>query len=1093
MPGEFFNTIFRGMGGSMDFQQALQQFRQLEEHLQAGRIDLAQYRAALVALRVVDGRGIHWQMQERSGAWYYYWQGQWVAGTLPVETAVPAPHVEIRPEAVPLPPAPVQPAPVQPDPSLQYAETVAVPKPWPAAPVQPPPFQPTAYPQGTAGAYPAAPPPFPPIAAGQTPARPSYPQRFPQGTAGAYPVQSPPFQPPVYPQGFPQGFPQGTANAYGGRAPLQKRRSRLPLALGLTALLVILAAGGYLLVTQVLNKPAAPVAGPGAVTVTGATVQPPLPLEYLTLLKLSDSVVTADGSPVTDANGVSIQIPAAALQTDSGKVMVTTSKLQGQLADAIASGYTINSPAYTVEAEGQQDSTGRATLSFPAPNPNTRLVEIIDDQYTVLVDNPPVNGRLTFATRMGPSNTEGLATSGSIHFNGSQRFIIVTPKQAAAPGAALVSSRRDTFPGKKCGIDVNPNTYVFTYCIANEARTVDVLYRSDQNFTADQAYAVAKEAEKWMAKYATIGFTNADLSRYWFAMKIIIEDGSGDPSYSAKTGNIYLPMDYAKNISGATKALGHELGHWIQDEAYKMAWAGLKSVIYSANNYWWLEVAAENMVMLADPTYIKGNLDEYGLITAPDNRLVFQMAINQWPADFYAQAQLVKVFMCDNSTCPLSEKTFAEAITNGTYPFRDAETLIGANLEDYARYLIGAAPQKTNTAISLSGVTSPSFGEVLQVTQKAGKSKFNLLGGAGRQPDINNETKDGFDQLVFDVALERDGVYPLSITSEAKYAGLPAMLVIEAGIPLVYRLDDGEVKQHSGDRQLIIGPINGNLGYSKVRLAAYSSASGTMHFKARLQIVDLKGAWAVQAASDIIKNGVTCDNPPKTGVDNLYQLLPVYGNISMALGDFAPSGSADKLTWTLVPGRVPADVKDPWTTVYEVELTPDAVILKGLLDVPRGKSASSGPGEATAGMAGLAVGVVGLVGGRRLFGRRPRRLLAIGLPLALLALLLAGCVGFYGSSQMEIKITRFEASNGDTDATWNIWTQALPDTKAIWTITQATGTYLILSTTETDVGDLLKPVISYNNCSGSLTYNLKGGIYPDITIIFEDHSLEPVP
>lgn len=984
----------------MNFQQATQQFLRLEGQLQAGRITLEQYRAALLSLRVLDGRGILWQMQERTGAWYYYWQGQWIAGTPPVETGAAAPQV---------PPAFIQ--------------------------------------QGTPGAYPVQPPPF---AARQNPAYPSSPQ------------------------------------AAAGRALLQKRGGLpLPLALGLAALLVVLAAGSFLWITR-LNQPAAPAAATetGLITPTASTPTPPAPpLAYLTLQKLSAASVSADGNPVSDANGVSIQIPAAALQTDTNQAIVTTNKLQGALAEAIASAYTINSPAYTVEAEGQQDSTGRATLSFPAPSPNARLVQIIDDQYTVLVDKAPVDGKLTFATRMGPSNTEGLALTGSIHVNGSQRFMVVTPKQTALTGIVPVAQRRETSPGKNCGIDFNPHTAVITYCIANEAKTVNVLFRSNQSFTAQQAYSVAKEAEKWMAKYTQIGFPNADLARYWFAMNIIIEDGKGDPYYSAKSGNVYIPMDNAQNISGATRALGHELAHWIQDEAYKMTWAGLKSVVYSANNFWWLEVAAENMVMLADDSYVKGNLEEYGLITAPDNRLVWQMAINQWPADFYAQAQLVKVFMCDNSTCPVSEKSFKEAISNGSYPFRDADAQIGANLEDYARYLIGAAPQKTNTAISLSGVATPAFGEVLQVMQKAGMSKFNLIGGSGRQPDIVKQTKDGFDQLVFDVILERNGVYPLSISSEAQYAGLPAMLVIEAGMPLVYRLDDGEVKRHMGDKQLIIGPINGNLGYSKVRLSPYSSAAD-MHFKARLQIVDLKGAWAVQAVGDATKNGVQCDNPPKTGVDNLYKMLPLYGNISMAFGDFAPAAGANKLNWTLMPGRIPAEGKEGWTANYEVEITPDAVILKGLLDVPKAKSATL-PGPA--GIAGLAIGGLGFLGGVRLarsLPRRRRRWLSLALSMTLLLLLLAGCFGFYGSSQVEIKITKFEASNGDTDATWNIATQGLPDTKAIWTITKATGTYLIISTTETDTGTKLleAPVYSYNHCNGALSYDLKGGIYPDITI-----------
>ncbi len=967
----------------MDFQQAQQQFQQLEVLRKSGQIDPAHYKSALESLRVVDARGAIWQMQERTGAWYYFWGGQWMPGTPPT----------------------IQPAP---------------------------------------GAPPTGPAPL---------------------------VQ----------QGR-QAFPK-------------KRRTNLPLMIGIGVAVVVLIAGAILLFSQALSHPTQ-IASSGSTPSATQEASPTLPpVDLLTLEKTSDTSVPADGSAVTDANGVSIQVPPEALQNEAGpgKAVVTTYKMQGQMADALSKGFTISSPVYTVEAEGQDDSTGRAALVFPAPSPDSRLGQIINDRYLVPVDTQPVDGKLTFYTRMGPSNSQDLQPSGSYRFDGSMRFVVITPKKASAPQVSLVSAPLETTPGVICTV---ANETGISPCLANEARTVKVGWDPSLKFSYNEAYLVAKEAEKWMKAYASkdIGFTNADLSSYWFAMEIVVEAGSGDPQYNPKIGIIYMPLDFAKSIgsgAGAT-ALMHELAHWIQDEAYKMCIAGLKYKVGASGNYWWLDVAAENMVMLIKPDYIKDNIATYGTITSANNALVWQMAINQWPDDFYAQAQLVKVFMCDDAACVLSQKTFVEAINNGSYPFNDEAALakVGANLEDYARYLIGSKPLKTNTGISLAGVSeSGSTGEVLQVAKKSG-TQLSYLGNTGRKPEINSKNQDGFDGLEFNAPLERDGVYPVTITSREGYVGLPVMLTIDAGIPVVYRLDEGEVKTHSGDKPLILGPISANMGYKEVRLAAYSSTTG-MSFKGSLKVIDLKGAWTLQAVNPANPNTnvVICDNPPKEGTDNLYLMLPLYGNIAMAMGDFAPAGGADKLDWTFLPKRLLPDTKaSDFSQSYSIEITPEEITIKGTLDVPKTESAVPSAGQTAAGVGGISLGAVGIVGGTWMARKRPkglRKLISCGLALVMLALMLAGCFDFYGNSDVEIKILKMEASNGNTDATWNIATQTVPDTVPIWTISKATGSYIVDSTTTTDTTvDLLsdEKTYSYNRCTGTVVFDLKGGVYPDVTL-----------
>ena len=71
----------------MNFEQAQSQFQQLEALRQSGQIDQAQYRIALEALQVVDERGVIWRMQEFTGAWYFFWEGQWVPYVPPAQPA----------------------------------------------------------------------------------------------------------------------------------------------------------------------------------------------------------------------------------------------------------------------------------------------------------------------------------------------------------------------------------------------------------------------------------------------------------------------------------------------------------------------------------------------------------------------------------------------------------------------------------------------------------------------------------------------------------------------------------------------------------------------------------------------------------------------------------------------------------------------------------------------------------------------------------------------------------------------------------------------------------------------------------------------
>jgi len=77
----------------MDFQQAQARFQWLESQLKSGAMSLQQYQAGLNELRVTDPWGRLWMIQERTGIWYMYNSGVWVAAQPPVQpvAAVPPP------------------------------------------------------------------------------------------------------------------------------------------------------------------------------------------------------------------------------------------------------------------------------------------------------------------------------------------------------------------------------------------------------------------------------------------------------------------------------------------------------------------------------------------------------------------------------------------------------------------------------------------------------------------------------------------------------------------------------------------------------------------------------------------------------------------------------------------------------------------------------------------------------------------------------------------------------------------------------------------------------------------------------------------
>jgi hypothetical protein len=109
----------------MDFNEAEQRFRFLEDQRKRGVITLEQYRAGLNVLRVTDAQGRLWMPQERTGRWFVYQNGRWRAAQPPSHTSSPPPPPadvvsQLHPQPVQPQPRPQpRPQPVQPQPRSQ--------------------------------------------------------------------------------------------------------------------------------------------------------------------------------------------------------------------------------------------------------------------------------------------------------------------------------------------------------------------------------------------------------------------------------------------------------------------------------------------------------------------------------------------------------------------------------------------------------------------------------------------------------------------------------------------------------------------------------------------------------------------------------------------------------------------------------------------------------------------------------------------------------------------------------------------------------------------------------------------------------------
>lgn len=1050
----------------MDFLQAEAQFRQLDAQYKAGQISYDHYREALTYLQVTDGSGAQWQIQELTGQWYTLSGGQWIAAQPPITASVNQPPLSFAQAEQQF--AALEAQYLAGQITLEYYRTLL-------AQLQVTDASQNVWQmQERTGVWHVL----------------SQGQWVPSTPPGAI---APPMIAPPQPISAPQYETPRKKSTWGVVGIISG--SLLVVALAVVGISALLKGGA------------------GSTSNANTKSYSFQPKIMLTL--------NPGQNQVQDEHGTTLQVASETLPAEDTVTQLTAYTAGGALEKELSKSYTLETPFYEVALEGQNDGNGPAVLTFAAPNPDSRLLLIIDQQAALLLAAQPVDGKLTTDAHLGPTDLGVLYPDGDNGQPHNVLYVVVTPKESTSlsdTSIILASSRisQEQY-GKMCSPVSLRELTIFQRCQSNEDGSVMVIYPWDTQLTHIDAYNAAKEIEAAMNTYFGMGYTKAALSAS-APILAVVSASYTSPEYNFKNGVIYLPPDIPVKLASESTSIRHEVGHWIQNRVYSMAIA--KAV---GARSWWMDVSAEMMVMDVLPGYITDNMSTYGKITKNDNvMLAFQSAPYQWPADFYVHAQLVMVNMCDLG-CPITREDFLRAINTGRYPFNGSyeRELLTSNMEDYARYLLGAAPLEANTDISLAGVQNQdSWGQIITVS-RADNALLKFIHN-GVEPQIKEEKTPTGSKLLINAALEADGAYPLQITSgsDGKFTGLPLMLVVEPGAPYMYRLDGGEVKTSDGSKEEKIGPLQAGTGVGVIRLVAYSKAGGET-FKARVEPLNLDGTWVIQAGN-LISSSMQCTggglgdevNDP----NDFGQFGAIYFGIFNVMGEMTTDSSGQTLEWNLMPERLPAEVTADEFTFESVAITEtDGIRLQGRLYIPKSSDSSGyipgmysnvagltpdgvvsrgaapiAGGNGSRQTAGLAVVVLlPAVGMGLLTLSKKRQRAMIAAAMALMIVSLAGCfwLVMYGTVDADVKITKFNYVGGSGPASWTLGGAVTGN--PIWVFEEGTASYVVdfsIDVTVTDADG--KETETHEECSGTAVYAMTGGVYEDMSVIVPSTSEE---
>lgn len=799
-----------------------------------------------------------------------------------------------------------------------------------------------------------------------------------------------------------------------------------------------------------------PVGAEATVAPPPTAVLAPLVMEAKPLASLP---VQPDGQPYTDAYGAQIIAPPTVMETGE-PITVAVSAAEGALAAALQEQAVIETPLYEVTAPN--DSRGRVTLSLPAASPESRIVALVDDTYLAVLDQEPHDGKLELAVRVSPTDVPDL-TSGNGR-GGTIRYFVARPKSAASDGSLWQAlAPPPAFAADEYRFCLQWTTS--TLCRTNGK--IYVMWPMTAQFKLDQADEVIRQIDSILQSFAKKNFTAAKSNSSVF---VVIGPDLSAPAYSPKSSILSLPVDSAKTIANppGRYELIHELAHWVQDEEYAMTVAAL-----SGPKAWWLETTAENMVFLIEPEAQEHNLIQYGQTTFDGPKLGFQAEPFTWgwnDESRYIHAQLLKVNLCANSACALSEAELVKAINEGSYPLMDEarQAKLRANLDDYARYLLGVAPERANTAIMLPEVLQQAsrVGDVISIRRNRGDNF--VLSSTAEAPQIAKQTPNGRPpEYQIQAAIDSGAVYPLSVVNggmNPNTSGWPVMLTIEPGVELFYRRGNEPITYHDGSSQLVLGSIHRDMGYDMVRVVAVARNQPAT-FKAKVSVVDLQGDW-LMVSQKVVSTTLSCESNNDNFNDDPAELIILLQAIS---GMVAPRGSyqwsgLNELEFTFDGGTASltgeADDTSQFTALALI--SPDAIEGEMRLVFPPPPTSNAAP--VWLALAFVPPGILAW---------RSRRRMALLLVVLLMSTTLAGCVGvsISGSINTRYTLDKLEyVGKGDTlgEPIWRISTQ-----KDAYTDIDLT----IVATVES-IGNE-PPEQKTTRCAGRINHDLVIEIYRD--------------
>ena len=785
------------------------------------------------------------------------------------------------------------------------------------------------------------------------------------------------------------------------------------------------------------------------------------------------------GGEAQDQHGAALLVPPDAF-TDGESALLIAGQIEGPLVTALEQGYTVDTPFYTVSADGEKGGRGRAHLSLPAPSPSSRMLALIDGAYPAVLGVQPQNGELSVNVRLAPR--EG-STEGANPDRAPTRYAVITPKTTSrlAPGLAAPTAQT-TF--EDCSW---ADSDWFNGCRTDAAHTVYVVY--PRSFGDKKAEQLVSELLSIAKTYRALGFAAATLSSSTTMTAEILPSGE-DFEYSSKTGTIYAPgksVDPKPGTQGYY-AVRHEIAHWIQDEEYAMTWAMGTSQAHK----WWLEIAAEMMVMLADPTYIDALLDDQGDLPVKadnDHTLTIQLSPHGWPDDVYIHAHQVMFSMCDDATiCPLSQSELIEAINRAKYPFDQtaAQQKLRANLKSYALYLAGGKPGVGNARMPSTGHTATGDGYGNQIATDATKAGAYRMFTDGAVPNVTVQKRDGMDHAVLRAEMQSGGVYPLLVLGQHALTrpSLPLSLTVRSEAPFWYRRGSDDPVFADGQEGLVLAPIHKAMGLESVRVVAYADA-GPLVLSGEVGVVDLSGA-VVFEAGNLRSHQIACRGDTGSAnagdarefADELANIAAQLTAAAAGTGDFKGSTPAS-LTWQMVPERLPPSASpELYQFKGTMDLKPDHVLVKTefvLLETP---PTSQGTWPDALPLLGIAIAPLPAAW----LGRKRKRWRP-ALVVLFAGLLLSACLTdlrVSGTIDSEMRFRKIEYLGGSEVPTLTTQGQRGEATPR-WRLSEGSGSFdvnfVIVGTKEDEKGNKTEERII---CAGPVEYDVSAEIYDDI-------------